>query len=108
MVRQLHTLFENYDFMHYLIAFVKDKNNNLMLWGQDYVTLLIVSFRCYCYYSIKSSNLATFIEKFSHALVIGELSLFKRLSIVLARCVDPLGWWWIHEIHSQILVSLPN
>jgi hypothetical protein len=25
------------------------------------------------------------------------------------RCVDPLGWWWwIHEINSQILASLPN
>ncbi len=29
--------------------------------------------------------------------VVGGLSLFKRLFIFLATCVDPLAWWWIHE-----------
>jgi hypothetical protein len=37
------------------------------------------------------------MEKSSCALVVGELSLFKRLSISLVTCVDPLAWWWIHE-----------
>jgi hypothetical protein len=33
------------------------------------------------------------IEESSQALVIGELSLFKRLSIPSFACVDPLAWW---------------
>jgi hypothetical protein len=37
------------------------------------------------------------MEKSLHALVVGELSLFKRLSVILNTCVDPLNWWWIHE-----------
>jgi hypothetical protein len=37
------------------------------------------------------------IEESSQALVIGELSLFKRLSIPSFACVDPLAWWCIHE-----------
>jgi len=31
--------------------------------------------------------------KSSNALVVGELSLFKRLFISLATFVDPLAWW---------------
>ncbi len=42
------------------------------------------------------------MEELSHALVVGELSLFRRLSISPTTCVDPLAWWWIHEI------PLPN
>jgi hypothetical protein len=30
MVEQLHTSLEKYDLMNYVIAFVKDENNNLM------------------------------------------------------------------------------
>jgi hypothetical protein len=37
------------------------------------------------------------MEKSSCALVVGELSLFRRLSVSLATCVDPLIWWRIHE-----------
>ncbi len=38
-----------------------------------------------------------FIEESSCAFLIGELFLFKRLSIVLDACVDPLVWWHLHE-----------
>jgi hypothetical protein len=41
-------------------------------------------------------NVGTSMEKSSCALVV-KLSLFRRLSISLATCVDPLAWWWIHE-----------
>jgi len=37
------------------------------------------------------------IEESSCALVVGELSLFKRLYVVLVACVDTLAWWHIHE-----------
>jgi hypothetical protein len=37
------------------------------------------------------------IEESSHALIIGELSLFKRLPILPFACVDPLAWWHIDE-----------
>ncbi len=37
------------------------------------------------------------MEESSHALVVGELSLFKRLSVSPTICVDPLAWWRIHE-----------
>jgi hypothetical protein len=37
------------------------------------------------------------MEKSSHALVIGELSLFKRLLVSPLTCIDPLTWWQIHE-----------
>jgi hypothetical protein len=37
------------------------------------------------------------MEKSSSALVIGELSLFRRLFISLATSVNPLAWWQIHE-----------
>ncbi len=36
-------------------------------------------------------------EKSSHALVVGELFLFKKLFVTLTTCVDPLAWWQIHE-----------
>jgi hypothetical protein len=37
------------------------------------------------------------IEESSQALVIGELSLFKRLSIFSTTCANPLTWWCMHE-----------
>jgi len=37
------------------------------------------------------------IEESSHALVIGKLSMFKRLHVLPSACVDPLTWWHIHE-----------
>jgi uncharacterized Tic20 family protein len=37
------------------------------------------------------------MEESSCALVVGELSLFMKLYVFLATCVDPLAWWWIHE-----------
>jgi hypothetical protein len=37
------------------------------------------------------------IEESSRALVIGELSLFRRLSVLPSTCVDPFTWWCIHE-----------
>jgi hypothetical protein len=36
-------------------------------------------------------------EESSHALVIGKLSVFKRLHVLPFACVDPLAWWRIHE-----------
>jgi hypothetical protein len=41
------------------------------------------------------------IEKSSCALVIRELSMFKRVHVLPSSCVDPLAWWRIHE--GQIL-----
>jgi hypothetical protein len=37
------------------------------------------------------------IEETSCAHVVAELSLFKRLFISLATCVDLVAWWQIHE-----------
>ncbi len=37
------------------------------------------------------------IEESSRALVIGELSMFKKLPILPFACVDPLAWWHIDE-----------
>jgi uncharacterized Tic20 family protein len=45
-------------------------------------------------------DVGTSMEESSCALVVGELSLFKRLYVLLATCVDPLAWWWIHETES--------
>jgi len=51
--------------------------------------------------SIEKDNnifgVGTSMEESSHALVVGELSLFKRLSISPTTCVDPLAWWQIHD-----------
>jgi hypothetical protein len=33
------------------------------------------------------------MEKSSHALVVGELFLFKRLLVSPVTCVNPLAWW---------------
>ncbi len=41
------------------------------------------------------------IEESSCALVVGKLSLFRRLFVVLTTCVDPFASWCIHE--SQFL-----
>lgn len=30
-------------------------------------------------------------------MVVGELSLFRRLSIPSSACADPLAWWLMHE-----------
>jgi hypothetical protein len=32
------------------------------------------------------------VEESSHALVVGELSLFRRLFVVLVTCANPLAW----------------
>jgi hypothetical protein len=37
------------------------------------------------------------MKKSSHAFVVGELFLFKRLHVTPITCVDPLTWWPIHE-----------
>jgi hypothetical protein len=37
------------------------------------------------------------IKESSHALVVGKLFLFKRLSIFPSTCVDLLSWWQSHE-----------
>jgi hypothetical protein len=46
-------------------------------------------------------GVGAFIEESSCALVVRELSLFKRLSMVLITCVDPFTLWCIYE--SQFL-----
>jgi hypothetical protein len=33
------------------------------------------------------------VEKSFYVLVVGELSLFKRLFIFASKCVDLLSWW---------------
>jgi len=33
------------------------------------------------------------MEESSYVLVVGELSLFKRLFIFASKCVDLLSWW---------------
>ncbi len=38
-----------------------------------------------------------YMEESLHVLVVGELSLFKRLFVIFDTCVYPLNWWWIHE-----------
>jgi hypothetical protein len=35
------------------------------------------------------------MEKSSPNLFVGKLSLFRRLFVTLATCVDPLAWWQI-------------
>jgi hypothetical protein len=51
--------------------------------------------------SIKKDNnifgVGAFMEKSSLALVVGELSLFRKLYVSLVTCVEPLAWWRIHE-----------
>jgi hypothetical protein len=41
------------------------------------------------------------IEEPSWALVIGELSLFRRLFISSSTCAYPLAWWQMHEGQFQ-------
>jgi hypothetical protein len=42
-------------------------------------------------------GVGTSMEEASRALVVGELSLFRRLYVTPTTCVDPFSWWWIHE-----------
>jgi hypothetical protein len=42
-------------------------------------------------------GVGAFVEESSCALVVGKLSIFKRLSIILVAFADPLSWWHIHE-----------
>jgi len=42
-------------------------------------------------------GVGTSMEESFCALVVGELYLFKRLSILASTCADPLSWWWCHE-----------
>ncbi len=37
------------------------------------------------------------MEESFRVLVVGELYLFERLSILTFACVDPLFWWGHHE-----------
>jgi hypothetical protein len=40
-------------------------------------------------------GVGVYIEEFSHALVVKELFLFKRLSVVLVTCVDSIPKCWL-------------
>jgi hypothetical protein len=42
-------------------------------------------------------GVGTFVEEFSQALVIGELSLFRRLHVPRIACEDSFPWWHINE-----------
>jgi hypothetical protein len=42
-------------------------------------------------------NVGALIKKNSHALVIGELFLFKGLAILPSTCAFLLTWWQIDE-----------
>ncbi len=42
-------------------------------------------------------NIGASMGESSWALIIGELSLFQKLSILLSICANPLAWWQIHE-----------
>jgi len=42
-------------------------------------------------------GVGAFVKESSHALVIGELSLFRRLVVPLSMCANPLIWWKTHE-----------
>jgi hypothetical protein len=48
-------------------------------------------------------GVSVFIEESSCALVIRKLFLFKRLSVVLVACADPLARWHIHETQFPIV-----
>jgi hypothetical protein len=37
------------------------------------------------------------MEKTSHALVVGEVSLFQGFFITSSMCANPLTWWQNHE-----------
>jgi hypothetical protein len=39
----------------------------------------------------------TFIEKFSHASIVRELSLIRKLHVILIACVNPLACWHNHD-----------
>ncbi len=43
----------------------------------------------------------TYLKKSYHALVVGELSLFKRLFVTHVACVDPLACGAIMKVNSQ-------
>jgi hypothetical protein len=52
------------------------------------------------YFIEKDNNIfgvGTFIEEFSHALLVGKLSLVIRLFITFVVCANPLVWSQIHE-----------
>ncbi len=53
-------------------------------------------------------GVGAFIEKSSFALVVGELSLFKRLYVVLLHVLIPLLGGTFMRLSSQLLVSLPS
>jgi hypothetical protein len=38
-------------------------------------------------------NIGASMGESSWALIIGELSLFQKLSILLSICANPLAWW---------------
>jgi hypothetical protein len=53
-------------------------------------------------------GVGAFIEKSSFALVVGELSLFKRLYVVLLHVLIPLLGGTFMRLSSQLLASLPS
>jgi hypothetical protein len=53
-------------------------------------------------------GVGTSMEESSCALVVGELYLFKRLSILASTCANPLSWWWCHETRFQMLAFYPS
>jgi hypothetical protein len=38
-------------------------------------------------------SVGAFVKESFYVLVVGELSLFKRLFIFTSKCVDILSWW---------------
>jgi hypothetical protein len=48
------------------------------------------------------------MEESSRTLVIGELSLFRRLAIPPSMCANPLVWWKTHEGQFQNVGFLAN
>lgn len=45
----------------------------------------------------------TFIEKFSHESFVKELSLIRKLHVILIACVDPRACWHKHDNQFPIV-----
>jgi len=50
----------------------------------------------------------TFFEKFSHASIVRELSLIRKLHVILIACVDSLACWHNHDNQFQNVDFLPK
>jgi len=57
---------------------------------------IVVGFNDFIEEDCNIFGVGTSMEKFKCAIIIWELSLFKRLSIIIT-CDDPLALWWIHK-----------